>query len=76
MERERQLWTSFLRRALDSAGRAGLEPEAEPEAAVAPEQQPAAEQQQPPPPEQPAPEQPKKDLEGDLRGVIRATERP
>lgn len=52
IKRERQLWTAFLRRALDATGQAG----------PAPELDPTAGQQ--------------RDLEGELHGVIRATERP
>jgi hypothetical protein len=66
IERERELWTRFLRRALDAAGQ------------TAATQQPdaAAEQPMNVEGEQAQPQLEEKDLEGDLYGAIKATDEP
>ena len=66
IERERQLWTRFLRRALDAAG----------QTAATQETDRAAGQPMNAEGEQAQPQVEEKDLEGDLYGAIKATDDP
>ena len=66
IERERQLWTRFLRRALDAAG----------QTAATQETDHAAGQPMNVEGEQAQPQVEEKDLEGDLYGAIKATDEP